>query len=165
MPDESKKELVMTRVFDAPRELVFKAWTDPHLITKWWGPRGVFIPVCEVDAKPGGNINIVMEADETLGKFKGTKWPMEGKFEEIEKPSKIVFTANAVNEGRVILEHKTTVTFEEENGKTTMKVHVVVTKALPGSEFAIKGMEQGWREQFDKLVEFIRQGGKEGEYR
>jgi uncharacterized protein YndB with AHSA1/START domain len=153
---DTKRELIMTREFDAPRELVYKAWTDPELIKQWWGPRGVFIPVCEVDARQGGKINIVMEAGEELGKFKGTQWPMEGEFVQLDKPKKIVFNANAINEGKVILEHQTTVIFEEKSGKTTIKVHVVLTKVLPGSEFAIAGMEQGWNQQMDKLVEFIK---------
>jgi uncharacterized protein YndB with AHSA1/START domain len=153
--EEGKKELTLTREFDAPAALVYKAWTDEKLVAKWWGPQGVFTPVCEVDARPGGKINIVMEAGEELGEFKGTQWPMDGEFVELDEPKKIVFKANAINEGKVILEHQTTVTFHEENGKTTMKVHVVVTKVLPGSEFAIAGMEQGWNSQFDKLVKFI----------
>jgi uncharacterized protein YndB with AHSA1/START domain len=153
--NDAKKELTMTREFDAPRELVFKAWTDQELVKQWWGPNGVHNPVCEVDAKPGGLIHIVMEAGEELGKFKGTQWPMEGKFEEVVTPSKLVFTANAINDGKVILEHRTTVTFDEIDGKTKMNVHIVVTKALPGSEFAIQGMEQGWNQQLDKLVTFV----------
>lgn len=152
--NDTHKELTMVREFDAPAELVFKCWTDPELIKEWWGPQGIIIPVSEVDARPGGKMNIVMEAGEELGEFKGTQWPMQGEFVEIEKPKKIVFTANAINEGKVVLEHRTTVTFEEQNGKTTMNVHIVVTKVLPGSEFAIAGMEQGWNQQLDKLVKF-----------
>ena len=171
--EESKKELTMTRVFDAPRELVYKAWLDPEMVKQWWGPQGVFIPTCELDTKPGGRMYIVMEAGEELGKFKGPQWPMEGEYVELDEPKRIVFKANAINEGKVVLEHTTTVTFEDlpagkagENGppshkaserqrKTKMTAHVVVTKVLPGSEFAIAGMEQGWHSQFDKLVEFI----------
>jgi uncharacterized protein YndB with AHSA1/START domain len=97
-----------------------------------------------------------MEAGETMGPFKGTQWPMDGEYVEVDEPNKIVFTANAIDKGKVILEQQTTVTFEEQNGKTTLKVDVVVTKVLPGSEFAIAGMEQGWNQQFDKLVEFVK---------
>lgn len=154
---DTKKELLMTRTFDAPRDMVFEAWTTPDLVKQWWGPQGVFIPVCEMDVRPGGKMRIVMEAGEALGNFKGTQWPMDGEFVEIDKPSKIVFTANAINEGKAVLEHQTTVTFEEKDGKTEMTVHVQVTKVLPGSEFAIKGMEQGWNQQLDKLVKFIDQ--------
>jgi uncharacterized protein YndB with AHSA1/START domain len=53
---EAKKELHMTRECDAPREQVFKAWTDPELVKQWWGPKGVTIPTCELDVKPGGKI-------------------------------------------------------------------------------------------------------------
>lgn len=152
---EPVKELIMTRELDAPKEVVFNAWTNAALIKQWWGPNGVFTPICEVDARPGGNMYIVMEAGEALGKFKGTQWPMRGTFVEIDKPNKIVFTANAINNGNVVLEHRTTVTFEETNGKTKMTVHVVVTNTYPGSEFAVAGMEQGWNQQFDKLGKFI----------
>jgi len=153
---DTKKELLMTREFDAPGELVFKAWTDPKLVKQWWGPKGVFIPVCEVDARPGGLINIVMEAGEELGELSGTRWPMKGKFVEVDEPKKIVFSSTAMNEGKVILENQTTVTFLEENGNTMMKAHIVVTKALPGSGSAVAGMEAGWNQQLDKLVEFTK---------
>jgi uncharacterized protein YndB with AHSA1/START domain len=83
------------------------------MVEQWWGPNGVFTPICEVNAEPGGRIYIVMEAEEELGKFKGTQWPMEGEFVELDEPKKIVFNANAINEGKVILEHQTTVTFDE----------------------------------------------------
>jgi uncharacterized protein YndB with AHSA1/START domain len=152
---DTQKEFVIVREYDAPPEKVFKAWTDPALVTQWWGPEGVFTPICEVDARPGGFIHIVMEAGETMGEYKGTQWPMEGKFEEIEEPSKIVFTSNAVNEGKDFFQHRTTVTFDEKDGKTKMTVHVAVTKMLPGSEFAVAGMEQGWNSQFDKLGKFL----------
>lgn len=149
------KEFTITRVFEAPREMVYKAWTDPKMIEQWWGPKGVFTPICEVDAITGGRIYIVMEAGEELGKARGMQWPMEGEFVELDKPKKIVFKANAINEGKVNFEHETTIILDEENGITTMKVHVVVTKSLPSSGYAIAGMEQGWNSQFDKLVEFV----------
>lgn len=152
---DTHRELTFVREYAAPREAVFKAWIDPKLIAQWWGPEGVFTPVCEVDARPGGVINIVMEAGDSFGNYKGTQWPMEGKFEELEEPSKIVFTANAVSEGQETLVHRTAVTFDEQDGKTKMTVHVTVTKILPGMEYAVPGMEQGWNAQFDKLGRFL----------
>ncbi|HSW96525.1 MAG TPA: SRPBCC domain-containing protein [Candidatus Saccharimonadales bacterium] len=156
-----QKELTIIREYDAPREMVFKAWTDEKQVAQWWGPQGVFTPICEVDATPGGKLNIVMEAGEELGDYKGTQWPMEGTFEEVEEPSKLVFTSNAVSDGKELFQHRTTVTFDETEGKTKMTVHVAVTKMLPGSEFAIAGMEQGWNSQFDKLGEFVKKGTRE----
>ena len=152
---ETNKELTLVREYDAPRKAVFKAWIDPKLIAQWWGPEGVFTPICEVDARPGGTIHIVMEAGESFGTLKGTQWPMKGKFEEFEEPSRLVFTANAVNEDKETLEHRTVVTFDEQNGKTKMTVRVTVTKIMPGMEYAIAGLEQGWNAQFDKLGRFL----------
>jgi uncharacterized protein YndB with AHSA1/START domain len=152
---DAPKELTFVREYDAPRETVFKAWTDPKLVAEWWGPEGVFNPVCELDVRPGGLIHIVMEAGESMGKFKGTQWPMKGKYEEIDEPAKIVFSGTAIDAGKEVLENLTTVTFEEKDGKTKMTVHTKVTKVLPGSEFAIAGMEQGWNSQFNKLGKFL----------
>jgi uncharacterized protein YndB with AHSA1/START domain len=153
--NDTHKELKLTRTIDASAELLYKAWTDEQMVKEWWGPEGVFIPVCEVDPRPGGKIHIVMEAGESMGEYKGTKWPMTGEFVELDEPKKITFTANAVTDGKEVLQHRTTVTFDPVDGKTKMTVHVVVTKVLPGSEYAIAGMEQGWNSQFDKLVKFV----------
>src|SRR5271157_1381916 len=87
------KELTIKRTFDAPRELVWKAWTDPKLLKQWFGPRGVTNPICEVDARKGGIIYIVMEAGEELGPAKGMRWPMKGKFDEVVPYERFVFTA------------------------------------------------------------------------
>jgi len=162
MPDQTnqpKKELTLVRMFDAPREKVFKAWTDEKLVQQWWGPNGVTNPVCEVDAKVDGLINIVMLAGEELGPAKGLKWPMTGKFVEIVEPEKIVFTAQAINNDKPFLETTNTVTFADEAGKTKMTVHIVVTKTYPEAgrmlEQALAGMEAGWNQQSDKLVKFV----------
>lgn len=156
--NDTHKELTWTRTFDVSPELVYKAWTDENLVKQWWGPHGVFNPICELDPKVGGKIHIVMEAGEELGAAKGMQWPMTGEFIELDEPKKIAFTANAINDGKETLQHTTTVLFDGVDGKTKMTVHTVVTKVLPGMEFAIQGMEQGWSSQFDKLAEFIKKG-------
>ena len=157
MLTDTHKEVSFTRTFDAPRELVWKAWTDASLVKQWWGPNGVFIPECEIDPKAGGLMYLVMEAGEELGAAKGMRWPMKGQFTEVTEPEKIVFTANAIMNDKPVLEHTTTVTLVEKNGKTEMTVDIVVTKAMPGSEQAIAGMQQGWNQQLDKLVMFVQQ--------
>lgn len=153
--NDVNKELTWIRTFDASPEFLYKAWTDQNLVKEWWGPQGVLNPVCEVDPKVGGKIHIVMEAGEELGQAKGMQWPMTGEFVELDEPKKIVFTANAVNNGQETLQHKTTVLFEEIDGKTKMIVNTVVTKVQTGMEYAIAGMQQGWNSQFDKLVKLI----------
>ena len=82
------KELTLTRVFDAPRERVWDAWTDPKLLAQWWGPQGFTSPVCEVDARPGGALLIHMSGMGMLA-------PMTGIFKEVVKPERLVFTNNA----------------------------------------------------------------------
>jgi uncharacterized protein YndB with AHSA1/START domain len=153
--NDTKKDLTMTREFDARRELVWRAWTDPELLKEWWGPNGVTNPTCEWEARPGGKIHIVMLAGAELGPMAGQEWPMTGEIKEVDKPSRLVFTANALQDGRAILEHITTVTLEEEGNKTKMTVRVRVTMTTPEATGPLAGMEQGWNQQLDKLVTFI----------
>ena len=154
--DENKKELNLTRVFNAPRATVWKAWTDSKLVQQWWGPTGVTNPTCEWDAKPNGTIHIVMLAGKELGEMAGQEWPMTGTFEEVIEPEKIVFTANAIVNGKEVLQTLTTVTFEEEAEKTTMTARIVVTKTTPEAAGPLAGMEMGWNQQLDKLVTFVK---------
>jgi uncharacterized protein YndB with AHSA1/START domain len=87
---EPIKTVEFERTYDAPVDKVWDAWTDPEKLKQWWGPNDVTIPECEVDLRVGGRIYIVMEAGEAMGPIKGTRWPMDGKFTEIEVSSKLV---------------------------------------------------------------------------
>ncbi len=140
--------LVITRVFDAPRELVFKAWTDPKQVAQWWGPNGFTNPVCELDGRPGGAIRIDMRGPD------GVIYPMKGVFHEIVEPERLVFTSSALEdeEGNPQLAVLTTVTFAEHNGKTKLTLQAVVVKSGPAAAGALAGMEQGWRESLDRLA-------------
>lgn len=85
----NRKEVTITRIFDAPPELVFKAWTDPTLVAQWWGPKGFTNAVCEFNVLPGGSIRIDMRGPD------GVVYPMKGIFHEIVKPERIVLTTSA----------------------------------------------------------------------
>jgi uncharacterized protein YndB with AHSA1/START domain len=148
-----KRELVVTRTFDAPLDLVWRAWTDPEIIKRWWGPRGVTNPTCEWDARPGGKIDIVMLAGKELGSFEGQKWPMRGTFREVTPKTRIVYTSDALDDVKeVMIEAQTTIDFEALGDKTKMKLHIVVTKlGGPKAQFALQGMEMGWNQSVDKL--------------
>jgi uncharacterized protein YndB with AHSA1/START domain len=87
------------RTYNAPVDKVWQAWTDAEQLKKWWGPDNVTIPECELDLRVGGRLYIVMEATEAMGEYKGTRWPMEGKFTEIEPNSKLTYEAKAWTEG------------------------------------------------------------------
>jgi len=148
-----KRELHITRILDAPRDLVFQAWTDPKHMAQWWGPRYFTNPVCELDARPGGALLIHMQGPD------GTVYPMKGTFLEVVEPERLVFQSAALQgpEEEVLLEDVTTVTFAERDGKTLMTVHAVVTKATPEAAGALDGMEEGWNQSLDKLAEFLVQ--------
>lgn len=152
---EEQKELTLERTIDASLEIVWKYWTDQNLVQQWWGPNGVSNPTCVWEAKPNGTIHIVMLAGSELGPLAGQEWPMTGKFEEVVMPEKLVYTSSAIMNGKAVLETRTTVMFSEENGKTKMTVHIVVTMTTPEAEGPLQGMEMGWNQQLDKLVAMI----------
>jgi uncharacterized protein YndB with AHSA1/START domain len=151
-----KKEIILHRTIAAPRERVWKAWTDPTEVAQWWGPDGVTIPTIEIDLREGGNLYIVMLAGEELGALAGQKWPMGGTFKEIVEPQKLVFSNNAFDEaGGVLLTGETAVTFEEENGATNVTVTTSAEGDAPGTDMMLAGMDAGWNQQLDKLVKFV----------
>ncbi len=81
-PGEAKREVLLTRIIDAPRELVFEEWTNPKHMAVWWGPKYFTNPVCEMDVRPGGAILIHMQGPD------GVVYPMKGTFHEIVKPER-----------------------------------------------------------------------------
>ncbi len=145
---KNEKEIVITRVVDAPRHLVFKAWTDPEIMARWFGPRGFSNPVCELDVRVGGAWRIVMRAPN------GTEYPCGGVYQEIVKPERLAFTNNALdNEGKIILEGFTTVTFAEYGAKTKLTLQA---RAVAMVEYAVAylgGMEAGWTQSLECLDE------------
>jgi uncharacterized protein YndB with AHSA1/START domain len=151
---QSPKELTLSRTFDAPRDVVFRAWTDARQVARWWGPRGFTNPVCEVDARPGGAIHIVMRGPEPWGDN-----PMTGVFQEVIPPERLAFISTPLNaNGKPILETVTTVVFDEVQGKTRVTVHVVVTSSTPEAATALAGIDEGWRQTLDRLSEHIQAG-------
>lgn len=145
-------EVTFHRVFDAPRSLVFKVWTDPKHLAQWWGPEGFTNPVCELDARPGGAIRVDMRGPD------GTVYPMSGAFIEIDEPERLVFCTTAYNDASGTPQLKTvnTAIFTEENGKTTMVMRVVVERAVNEAEAAVQGMEQGWSQSLERLTALLQ---------
>ena len=152
----AKKEITIVREYDAPREKVWRAWTDPKQLAVWWAPRGFTNPTVEIDAKVGGELYIVMQAGDNMGPMSGMKAPMRGVFSEVVPNEKLVFSNNALDEnGTVLLSGETSVTFEDVGGKTKMTVRTGAEGDGPNVEMMLGGMEQGWNEQSDKLSEFL----------
>jgi uncharacterized protein YndB with AHSA1/START domain len=156
---EPIKTVEFERTYDAPVDKVWDAWTDPEKLKQWWGPNDVTIPECEVDLRVGGRIYIVMEAGEAMGPIKGTRWPMDGKFTEIEVSSKLVYEVKAWTVGDeedTEINQTQVLTFSEEGGKTKMSLSVTVHKIGPKAGGAIEGMNYGFNQQFDKLEQFLK---------
>jgi uncharacterized protein YndB with AHSA1/START domain len=148
--EPAQQELVMTRIFDAPREVVFKAWTDPERVKLWWGPKGFTNPVCELDVRPGGAMRIHMRAPD------GVVYPMTGVFNEIVEPERLVFTSGALDaKGNPLFEVLTTVTFAEYGGKTKLTLHAKVMMATAAAAPRLAGMEMGWSQTLDRLAEYV----------
>jgi uncharacterized protein YndB with AHSA1/START domain len=155
---EANKHLAITRTFDAPRELVFKAWTDPKHLSQWWGPHGFTNPVCEIDVRPGGRILIHMRAPD------GVEYPMHGRFEEIVEPERLVFTSGVKEaDGSSRFEVRNTVTFLDAGpGKTEIRLRLDVVSATDNANANLAGAEMGWAQTLERLAAHVKalSGGK-----
>jgi uncharacterized protein YndB with AHSA1/START domain len=149
-PDAAKWEgrvFVFKRDFDAPRALVFQAWTDPQHVAAWWGPHGFTNPRCDWDARPGGAIHVDMKGPD------GTVYPMNGRFLEIVEPRRLVFTSAALDAaGKPLFEVHNTVTFAEQGGRTTVTIEARVDNVTSGADAYLKGMSEGWAQSLDRLA-------------
>jgi len=145
-----EREVIITRVLNAPRELVFQAWTDPVHMARWWGPKDWTNPVCELDVRVGGAWRIVMRAPD------GGDYPCAGVYREIVPPERLVFTNDAFDQaGTPLLQGLTTVTFEELGGKTQLTVKARAVGLVPYAPMMLKGMEAGWSQSLDRLTGYI----------
>jgi uncharacterized protein YndB with AHSA1/START domain len=140
--ESAKHELVITRDFDAPRSLVFKAWTQPEHMVHWWGPKGYTTPTCEMDVRPGGALRLCMRSPE------GTDFWVRGVYREVVEPERIVFTG--ASEAEPGSETVMTITFAEHAGGTRLTVHQSFTKV----EFA-RGAKEGWTSSLERLAEYL----------
>jgi uncharacterized protein YndB with AHSA1/START domain len=121
---------VITRVFDAPRRLVFEAWTRPEHLMRWWGPRDLTLSRCEVDLRPGGAWRFVLRA------LDGNEYGFGGEYREILPPERLVYTFRF--DGAPGAEAVETLSFVEKDGKTSYQ-HV------PRSRTATRTSGRGWR--------------------
>ncbi len=138
----SDREMVVTRIFDAPARLVFKAWTTPELFMRWWAPKSLGVPLrsCEMDVRTGGSYRLEFGQDEA------SSWAFFGKYIEVIPNARLVWTNEEDADGAV-----TTVTFEEQDGKTLLTL-----RELYPSKAALEAMEGGMLpEQFEQLDELL----------
>ena len=142
--------VVVTRVFDAPRALVWQAWTEPKMLGQWFGPRGFTSSVPQWELRVGGALRIVMHGPD------GNDYPMKGIFREVAPPERLVFSNIAIdNNGNHLLEGETTVTLTEQGGKTTMTLTSHAVGLVPAAPQMLAGMEAGWTQSIDKMQELV----------
>lgn len=159
---EGKNEFLITREFDAPRDLVFKAWSEPERLAKWWGPKGFTINVLKLDFRAGGIFHYAMKATNsvTYGKF---------VYRDIQTSNRIVFVNSFADEaGHVIkppfpepwpTEMLNTVEFTEGDGKTELTLRIVPISATAiEHETFLKGhpsMKEGFSSTLDQLTAYL----------
>lgn len=153
---ETARELHLSRVLNAPRELVFEAWTDPERIVQWWGPRGFTTHSCTVDLRPGGAWRLCMRRDED-----GLEHWLHGVYRELDAPERLVSTwvwepgpgefTDWVPGGEPGHETVLTLTLAEQGGKTKLTVHHAVFESAAARD----AHEDGWSQALERLAEHL----------
>ena len=140
---KSERELVVTRTFNGPARIVFEAWTKPELFKQWWVPKsmGMFLRSCEMDVRVGGRYRLVFGHDAS------TPDEFFGRYLEVTPHSRLVWTNEEGDNGKTI----TTVTFEENAGKTLLVVHDL----YPSKEALDSGSAGAMPETLDQLDELL----------
>jgi uncharacterized protein YndB with AHSA1/START domain len=145
----SDREFVTTRVFDAPRDLVFEAHTSCEHMKRWWGPRRYEISECDVDFRPGGAWRIVHRGSD------GQEFVFRGEFREIVRPERIVWTFEWMGmPGHISVQ---TATFEEHDGKTVLTAAVLFDTQEDRDGMLQSGAVEGAAETYDRLDEYLEE--------
>jgi len=150
---KSERELVVTRTFNAPARVVFEAWTRPELFKRWWVPKscGVSLLSCELDVRVGGRYRLVFSHDASTMEF-------FGRYLEVTPHSRLVWTNDEGDDGGAV----TTVTFEEEGGKTLLVVHDLYPSKEALDRAIASGSTDGMPETLEQLDELLVTLGASG---
>jgi len=146
-----ERTLVTTRIYDAPREAVYKAWIDPKQLARWFPPEGFTSPRCEIDARPGGVFRVDMKAP-AGPPFNGQVFPGPGTFREVVPNERLVFTMEPEFEGRKLAMVLTTVRFEDLGTKTRCTVEQTLETVEAFEAMAKQGMAEGIAQSLGKLA-------------
>jgi uncharacterized protein YndB with AHSA1/START domain len=148
------REIVLTRVFDAPRELVWDAWTDPRHIVKWWGPRGFTTTIHQMDVRLGGIWKQTMHGPD------GTDYPGQSVFIEVVRPERIVYSMTGGKKGERGVQFQATWTFKTQGRKTKLTLRMLFASAQE-REFVEKtyGGVEGGIQTLARLAEYLTTAG------
>jgi uncharacterized protein YndB with AHSA1/START domain len=143
----TEREIVIERVFDAPRTLVFEAWTKPEHVKHWWDPSGSPLAVCEIDLRTNGAFRFVNSGPD------GAKYPFTGFYREITPPSRLVIGGpSPVSIG----ESRCTLVFNEQNGKTTLTMTFECQSKADRDVLLQMRVDEGTAKTLDNLDEYLR---------
>jgi uncharacterized protein YndB with AHSA1/START domain len=150
-PKRKSTDLVLTRVFDAPRELVFKAWTDPKHLAQWFGPHGFTNPVCEVDLAARRRV-----AAHVMRGPDGSDYPMTVIFQEVVPPERLVFMSYVPDQRKPLFEILNTVDVSPSKAaRRSSPLEAKVLKSTPEAAPMLAGMEEGWTQSLDRLAKHL----------
>ena len=165
-----EREFVISRVFDAPPERLFAAWTEPARVAQWWGPEGFTNPVCRMDVRPGGAYRIVMRSPD------GQEYPMRGRVVEVKPPERFAFTIDTGEHPEKWKEEmkqlgardtvpghpqvEVAVTFEEAAGGTRVRIVSTFGSAADVEAHLKMGAAQGWAQSLDRLEDLLAKGSR-----
>jgi uncharacterized protein YndB with AHSA1/START domain len=146
VPADGPPELTVTRVIDAPRTLVFKAWTQPEHAARWWGPQGFTVLFCQMDARPGGSFRSSMRSPS------GSIHTKQGVYREVTAPERLVFTFAWEDEaGNPTHEMLITVRFDALGSRTRLTLH----QAFFETESLRDEHEAGWTSCLERFAEYM----------
>ena len=165
LAEPTERDVFITRTFDSPRALVWKAWTEPEHMAAWWGPKSFTNPVCQTDMRPGGVWRVVMRSPD------GVDYPLKGVYREVVKPKLLVMTMDLSehpdewhdlvdpnrdkSKGRPSLDPLCMVIFEERGGKTDLTIRMSFVSGGLRDAMVKMGMEPGWNQSLDRLAALL----------
>ena len=145
--EPGKQEIIVTRLFDVPREKLFRAMNDPQLIPQWWGPRYLTTTVDQMEPRPGGSWRFVQQG------ASGDQHAFHGVYHGITAPERMVMTFEYEGEpGHVALQ---TITLEDVGGKTLLREHTVFQSLADRDGMVQSGMEVGVNDSMERLEELL----------
>jgi len=144
-----RHEIVFSRVFAAPVDVVYRAWTDPEQLVKWWGPKGFSLTIGKFELKKGGVWDYVLHGPD------GTDYPNRAVFEDVDPPRRLVFFNTGGHLDDQHLTCRMTVTFEGQDARTLVTLRMQFDTPMSLARARVRGVEQGGVESFARLTELL----------